>query len=300
MVKEGSDIYYSQRNSEEPCTYDCDNKFWTSSHAYFGIIAENGYLHQNFGYFNEQDMYYTVNWLQIEKTMLFKLGHSVNLLTSPGKKSNAPTTEQQLDLIEFFYEYVSEPTDYEYIEYYRYSEPVKFDIAKARYQYTVEINNLFKRHRVAYKMEKGKIYKVHSKVLDEYLRSEDITINKQLRLEINQAIKLFQSRDSNNVKTALTVMANAFEMAKTLSYPPNKRKSVEIICKNIAKDNEELQKLLNSHFSHITHISNNCDIRHKESGKILVEDKNIQEYLFYTYYNSIRLMIENIEILENS
>ena len=203
------------------------------------------------------------------------------------------------DLIEFFYEYVSEPTDYDYNEYYKYAEPVKFDIAKARYKYTVEINNLFKRHRVAYKMEKGKIYRVHSKVLDEYLDSEDFTIDKQLKSEVDQAIKLFQSRDSDNVKTALTVMANAFEMAKTLAYPSDKLKSIKEICKNIADDNEKLQELFNSHFLHLTGISNNCDIRHKESGKIIVEDKNMQEYLFYTYYNSIRFMIENIRELGN-
>lgn len=299
MARGVSDIYYSQRNSQEQFTYDCDYKFWVSCHAYFGIIIENGYLHQKFGYFNEQDMCYTVSLIHLEKAMEFKLGHSVNPWISPSRKSNVPTTEEQLDLIEFFYEYVSEPTDYEYCECYKCTEPVKFDVAKARYQYTVEINNLFKRHRVAYKMEKGKIYKVHSKVLDEYLDSEDITIDKQLKSEVDQAIKLFQSRDSNNIKTALTVMANAFEMAKTLAYPSDKLKSIKEICKNIADDNEKLQELFNSHFLHLTGISNNCDIRHKESGKILVEDKNMQEYLFYTYYNSIRFMIENIRELGN-
>lgn len=289
------DIYYSQRNSQEPFTSNCDYNFWVSCHAYFGIIAENGYLHQKFGYFNEQDMYYTVNSLQLEKTMEFKLGHSVNLWINPRRESDIPTTEEQLDLIEFFFEYVSKPTDYEYIEYYKYSEPVKFDIAKARYQYTVEINNLFIKHRVAYKMEKGKIYRIHSKVLDEYMDTEDITIDKYLKSELNQGIKLFQSRDTDNIKTALTVMANAFEMAKTLAYPSDKQKSVKEICKNIADDNQKLEELFNTYFLHLTGISNNCDIRHKESGKIIVEDKNMQEYLFYTYYNSIRFIIKKIE-----
>lgn len=294
-----SDIYYSQRNSQEPFTYNCNHNFWVSCHAYFGIIADNGYLHQIFGYFNEQDMYYTVSWIQLEKTMEFKLGHSVNPWISPGRKSNIPTTEEQLDLIEFFYEYVSEPTGYEYIEHYKYSEPVKFDVAKARYQYTDEINSLFNRHRVAYKMEKGKIFKVHSKVLDEYLDVQDVSIDKQLKLKVNQAIKLFQSRDSDNIKTALTVMANAFERAKTLAYPSDKLKSITEICKNIAGNSEKLEELFNSHFLHLTRISNNCDIRHEESGKIIVKDKNMQEYLFYTYYNSIRFMIENIREIGN-
>ena len=132
---------------------------------------------------------------------------------------------------------------------------------------------------MAYRITKGQIKRVHSKLLDENLSDENIPIDKTLKREVQQAIKLFQTRDQDNLKTALTTMANAFERE---------------ICKAIASDSEKLEEMINSHFSHITKISNNCDIRHKESGKIIIDDKFMQEYLFYTYYNAIRLMISKI------
>ena len=125
------------------------------------------------------------------------------------------------------------------------------------------LNRMLQRNRIAYKLDKGRITRVHDEILDNRFQESDISYYAKLDSEVRQAVELFTSRNPKNIKTALTVIANAFELAKTLTYPEDKKKSVNEICKSIAGDSEKLRELLNGHFLYLTDISNNCDIRHK-------------------------------------
>lgn len=283
-------MYYSQRHSTEPYTDKCSYLFWNSLVSYIQKLLRTDYLYESFGDFNELDHRYFTSTYKLNQELLFKLGKEIDPVATVYNERKKPPTNDQLDLIEFIFEYISKPTSSRIDTYYNVSYPDTFDKAKGRYEYTIEINALFERNRLSYKIEKGHIRRTHSKTLDSSLISEGITSDELLKAEVQQAINLFLSRDINNTKTALTVIANAFERAKTLAYPSDKRESAKQICRTIASDKDKLAELFSSHFMHLTDISNYCDIRHKESGKIIIDDYDLQEYLFYSYFSAIRLM----------
>jgi hypothetical protein len=56
-----------------------------------------------------------------------------------------------------------------------------------------------------------------------------------------------------------------------------------------------MNDVINKHFIYLTELSNNVDIRHKESGVIILDDEDMQQYLFYTYYNAIRLITKQLD-----
>lgn len=287
-------MYYSTRSNSKLYTLESNLQFWNSYLAYLRKLVAENYFFEKFGDFNEFDNVYTTSTYKLGEEMLIWLGFDVDIYRSISRCEAMPDTNIQLDVIEFAFQYVSKPLEYEYDEYHKISYPSLFDTSKGRYDYTVSVNRMLQRNRIAYKLDKGRITRVHDEILDNRFQESDISYYAKLDSEVRQAVELFTSRNPKNIKTALTVIANAFELAKTLTYPEDKKKSVNEICKSIAGDSEKLRELLNGHFLYLTDISNNCDIRHKESNKIIIEDGDIQEYLFYTYYNAIRLMIEKL------
>ena len=100
----------------------------------------------------------------------------------------------------------------------------------------------------------------------------------------------------DNSDIALTIIANALERAKTLKGH-KKQQSIEDILNQITDDGE-LKQLLNNHIRTFTDISNNCNVRHIEKDKVIIEDKDIRDFLFYSYYNLIRLILSKLNMLQ--
>lgn len=281
---------YSQRNNDEPFTFESNWKFWKSFRAYFKKILAQEWLFEAFNDYNEYENKQATAVYLLEQEMMIQLGFEIHLSVD---ESKLPSTNNQLDFIEFLYRYISLPTGYS-LDVAGQSYPVQFDKAKARYEYAIQVNDMFTRNNMAFKIVKGNIEKVHSIFLDKSLELKNLSIDKQLYSEARQAVRLFKSRNSADMKTGLTTIANAFERAKTLKYPDNKRESIRQIIKKATSDNKKLEDMMNSHFTMLTDISNNCDIRHKEKDKIEVESESLQEYLFYSYYNAIRFIVSQL------
>jgi hypothetical protein len=260
--------------------------------AYLTILVQEDYFHEKYYVWNEFNNCDDINTYKLEQTMKVELGFSVDINRNYSNSSNRLTSNEILDTIEFFFRQISIPI-WEYDMNERYVN--SYDEAKARYDYTCKVNAMFKRQRLAYKLEKGSLEKIHSGVLDSVLKLETLTSSQELRYEAMQAVRLFKSRNSADVKSALTTIANAFEHAKTLMYPDNKKESIKAILKKATGDNEKMNDVINKHFIYLTELSNNVDIRHKESGVIILDDEDMQQYLFYTYYNAIRLITKQLD-----
>ncbi len=77
------------------------------------------------------------------------------------------TTAQLLDLIEFFFRYVSKPTKWWDHQFCGSSHPTgTYESKTARYEYTIEINRMFERFHYPYKLRKGTVVHVSSALLD--------------------------------------------------------------------------------------------------------------------------------------
>lgn len=292
-----NNIYYHQRNSNKELSYEIDLTFWKSFTGYIRRISNERNFQQYFGIQIDCDFLVRIDFNKLDNRMLEDLGFKVCYQETLEYTQNMPSTPQALSVIEFFYNYISYPID----EWYQYNigEYIcnKYDEKKARLEYTVKINTLFRQNRLGYKIKLGKIVKLHSKVLDDRFDNDNISdIDKVIKNEVSKAVKDFRNAYHDDIGSALTMIANVLERVKTLKGKNKKKSLSEII--QLITSNEELQPLIDEHIRSFTAISNKCDIRHKEVDSIEVADKDIKEFLFYSYYNLIRLILSKADMLE--
>ncbi len=289
-------MYYSERNNFQPMTYNITDRFLGSLSAYLTILIEELYFYEKYNWFNEQNDCNQLDNFKFEKQMLFELGFTISI-TGWDMSFNQKkfwSNDEVLDVIEFIFKHISLPSEWESAPFGE-ATPTAYDKSDARYKYTCGINALFSRSKLGYRIKNGVIQRVYSDVLDERLKPEEFEADDDLRREAIQAVKLFKSRSSADKITALTTIANAFELAKTLKYPDDKKESINSIIKSISEDNIKLEQIMNQHFICLTEISNKAKIRHKEKGTIDIKDSDLQNYLFYTYYNAIDLITKQLD-----
>ena len=75
------------------------------------------------------------------------------------------------------------------------------------------------------------------------------------------------------------------------------KQSINKIISEITED-DDLQKLLNNQWISLQKIGNECLYRHSEHDKIKVKDPDVNEFLFYSYFNMIRLILKKLNMLE--
>jgi hypothetical protein len=201
------------------------------------------------------------------------------------------TTEQMLDLVEFFFQHVSKPTKSWSHDFCRGSHPIgEYDAKQARYEYTVQVNGFFTRFHHPYKLRKGRIVHVSSELLDTRVFATDFNTDDPHLLDLlNKAVDFFGERSGKRKLDALRCIVDAFERLKTLEGV-DKKKSVLAVLSRISP-NAEIRALMDAHFRNLTEIANRSTIRHHERDRAVLSDTEFVEYLFYTYYNACRLIL---------
>jgi hypothetical protein len=202
------------------------------------------------------------------------------------------STEHVLDLVEFVFAYVSKPTEVRYHDFCQGSHPTgEYDTKQARYEYTIQINRIFSRFNHPYRLQKGRVIKLSSELLDRVVYSTEFSIDDaHLRELIQTATELFGDRSGNKKIEAVRSIVGAFERVKTLEGM-DKRKSVETVLARISP-NQEIRSLLDQHLRNMTDLANRSTIRHHERDRAELRDPQVLEYLFYTYYNLVRLILQ--------
>jgi len=253
--------------------------FWSAFKAYINeIIYNDGYLHKFGGKYQstiDGGGYYEVNESAIDNKLLQTIG----LSCFPFDKK--PKDEILLKLISFFFKYVETPDG---------------NRGKATYDYTININQLFKNFNLPFRLEKGIIKKSGDVVLNKMYDICDFYIVKNdpdlLKL-LNESIKHFIEPKHYELDTALEKIANALERIKTLMDPRNKKFSIQKTLELLSAD-EDLKRFVDNHLKTLTEISNNFTIRHKETDRKNIDSEEYKEFLFYEYFNVIRLLLANL------
>lgn len=197
---------------------------------------------------------------------------------------------RKLDIIEFFYKYISKPIENIKNEY---------DKKAGRYEYTIAVNDLFEQFNHPYKLVKGEIRLTTCKVLDERILSLNITTDDQvLRELIESAVNYFYDRSGEHKKTGLEKIVDAFERLKTLEGT-DKKGSIEKVFSKLSPF-ELVRNMLNQDMRDLTDIANNWNIRHSEIKTKSINDPNVMEYLFYSYFNFVYLILKKYDMLQEN
>jgi hypothetical protein len=203
-------------------------------------------------------------------------------------------TDRLLDLIQFFFLHVSKPTKSWFHDYCQRNHPTDYDPKVARYEYTIQVNKLFGRFNHPYRIQKGRIVRLSSELLDRVVFATEIQIDdNHLKELIQRALELFADRSGARKQEALRLIVGAFERLKTIEGGDKKR-SVEQVLARVSPS-AEIRAIMESHFRNITDLANRSTIRHHERDRAELRDPQFLEYLFYTYFNIVRLILQKYD-----
>ncbi len=282
--------YYSQRAKQLRVAPNPEigADFCAAFLAYLERIAKSDYLSKEFSGRWED------GFPPVKGRLLEELGY----IPWPINTAFLPPTERVLDLVEFFFRHVAKPTKWDH-DWDDEAYPTEYSIPDGRYEYTVQVNGMFERFNHPYKLQKGVISRRGSAVLDVRTDIGDLRTNDSHLVKLlNSAVTNFFDRSGAKKLEALRSIVDAFERLKTLEGR-DKKASAEAVIAKISSD-ESVRECLTKHFLTLTHIANQFTIRHHEQDRIELTDERLVEYLFYGYFNLVRLILEKYNMAGNA
>lgn len=286
-----TDKYFSKRN--KPYEKDLSFSFSTAWLSIMRDFGNRNYLCEYFSDFCSDGFPMGFSNKVIQQKIFSELGE----LEFDSLESMRLSQEQMFDLIEFFYRFISKPKESWYHQYCGANHPKSYDRSQGRYEYTIKVNKLFDRFNHPYKLQKGEIKLIGSPTLDAPLVSLELDIDdKHLKGLIEQAISKFYERKSSEKYIALKLIVDAFERIKTLEGD-DKKKSISKVISKISPF-KFVQENLDTDLRKLTDVANNFCIRHHEISKKPIDDPDMIEFLFYLYFNYVRLILKKYNLLK--
>jgi len=289
------ELYYSQRQTRtrQSPQSQLGRNLWVAFMTYLDRLSDQNYFCEKFagscsdGYPMGRSDEAVASWMRQE----------FGVVQWPVARHDLPNTEQILDFIEFFFRHVAKPTKSWDHDYCGHSHPTDYDGPKGRYEYTVEINAMLERFNHPYKLQKGSIVRKGSETLDARIAAVELrTTDTHLLRLLGSALESFYDKSGAKKLEGLQSLVDAFERIKTLEGQDKKTSVRKVIGRLSPID--EIRQQFDEHLRKMTDLAIRYTIRHHESDKIILDDVAIIEYLFYSYYNLIRLILEKYEIVE--
>jgi hypothetical protein len=290
-----SELYYSQRHQKIHHGLDpiVGQNFWAAFLAYFDRLSSDNYLCCVFP--NECTDGHPVG--SSDEAIALRMREELGEIVWGDFRIRIPGSTQILDILEFFFRYVAQPMDQWYHDYCKSYHPRSYDIPRGRYNYTVNVNSMLKRFNHPYKLQKGVIVRVDSEVLDSRITSVEFrTDDDHLLTLLNSAVDNFLDRSGTKKLEGLRSIVDAFERLKTLEDTDKKKSVAQVIEKLSPFD--EICLHYDDHLRKLTDFANKYTVRHHEVDKIVLDDETLIDYLFYSYFNLVRLILEKYNLVE--
>ncbi|MDR3057671.1 MAG: hypothetical protein LBU84_05965 [Prevotella sp.] len=149
-----------------------------------------------------------------------------------------------------------------------------------------EINLVLQNGGLLYKLLGGKIELEQTNL---NLQLKEVIKERGLKELIEEALLLYKSNIPDK-QTAVEKLWDAFERLKTYYGGSNQKKdSITRIVDEIANGNEIYIALFDEEFSKLTKLGNDYRIRHHETDKIEIIDKNYYDYFFQRCFALLNL-----------
>ncbi len=182
-----------------------------------------------------------------------------------------PSTLTAMDLVEFGWRHVQEPSvrnHHSYFDHDHYS----FDQSAGRRRWRNEINIILDRNGVALRLEPGgRVIRIGTMAAQVLTQSPvPATGDIQLDDKITTALRKYHDPDVGVRREALEALWDAFERVKTI-LPGDKKRSATALVDLVTAD-EPARQLLGEEFAALTSIGNRYQIRHHETDRHQVDD----------------------------
>ncbi len=190
-----------------------------------------------------------------------------------------PATGAVLDLVEFCFHHVAEPTELNHHSYYSHHH-LTFDVDAGRLQWMEDMNSLFARNSAAYELTgSGEIVRLGTPVVGESVRSVRLkTGEEQLDDLLERARSKYLSPDPVHRRESLEQLWDAFERTKTIR-DPDKKAGIGRLLAEVASS-PATEDLLQAESRALTSIGNDFCIRHHETTRAQISADDV-DWLFH-------------------
>ena len=206
-----------------------------------------------------------------------------------------PKTVDILDVLEFCWRHVAEPSQGRYHGYFQHFH-LSFNRDVGRQTFSEEVNRLFSRNGLVYTLsEEGRIERRGPTVLHEVLQathfqSGDVELDQLLET----ARRKFLDPREELRRESLLELWDAWERLKTTGEGPNKKDQITSLLDRAAGSAfPKFREHLETEALELTSIGNNHQIRHSEVTQEKVESSEHIDYLFHRLFSMIQLILKN-------
>jgi hypothetical protein len=209
-----------------------------------------------------------------------------------GEDENVPSDGEVFDLIEFSYEKVSEPTAHSFHSFFSHSH-YSYNHETGQNKFEQEVNRLFERNGLAFKLERGEVTRLAPAVLQETLAGANFkTGDKILDGLLENARTKFLSRSVDVRREALEKLWDAWERLKTVEPGKDKKASTKRLLDKTATE-PTFRNLIEEDAQALTEVGNRFMIRHTETSKVPVVDSGHIDYLFGRMFSLVILTLKS-------
>ena len=210
--------------------------------------------------------------------------------------NSLPETVTILDFIQFC---ISKIEDIKLINpNFNFRRMVKLTTNLNKIEFITEINTIFIRNQIIYKINENNNVEV---ILDEQINkliknnTKKIFKDTELNGYLKNANEKIYNHNIVERKTALDKLYYAFERIKSIKNPNNKKGSIKLLINDISDNDKDLIEYLNKECNELTRIGNDYNIRHSETNKIPVNSHIMIELIFYRLYIIIDKLLKVID-----
>ena len=222
-------------------------------------------------------------------------GHRQSILDTLNESGGRLPTLDILDLIEFCWKSVGKPRKIGDHPYFMHSHLV-FDRDAGREQLCHEIETIFRRNGIAYKLtEEGRIERLMPLEFQGILVESDFdTGDEELNRLLNTAQRKFLDPRPETRREALESLWDAWERLKTLDGQGDKKAQAQAMLGAAAgTSSPKFRDALGSEAVELTNIGNSLRIRHSETNQEVLANNEHVDYLFYRLYSLVRLVLKS-------
>lgn len=197
-----------------------------------------------------------------------------------------------LDMVEFCWRNIGEPTQAGYHEFYNHRH-LQFDKQAGQNKFRDTINCIFRRNSLAYELtEEGSVRRLVPPVLHEVLSSAHFnTGDSCLDDMLEKSREKFLCPDKATRYEALKILWDAWERLKTLQET-DKGKGINALLEAAAGlSSPKFRETLDCNAHELTKIGNNFQIRHSETNQEKLERSEHIDYLFHRLFSLIQLIL---------
>ena len=206
------------------------------------------------------------------------------------RSEERPDDGQVFDLLEFSYEHIAEPNDYETHSYHGHSH-YTYDREAGQNKFESEVNRIFERNGIAFESRQGEVIRLAPTALAESL-AESIFKTGDAALDelLEDARHKFLHRDLKVRKESLEKLWDAWERLKTIGPGKSKAEQAQGLLVRAARE-PDFRERIEKEARELTEIGNNFMIRHTETNKIPITESSQVDYLFHRLFSLMRFLM---------